>query len=204
MTGPQADLVTAALTEAAKEMTTLNVDDERLEAIAARFATVSAVDFEADFPHAMTLTVTERPPVLLVRSRDRALPVAADGTILSGIEAGGLRVPEVRLAEVPSGTEVTGEALTLATVAGAAPEPLRPLITGLSTEGTEGLTVTLEGGIPVYFGDGGRAEERWAAIAAVLADPKIDTLTYVDVRVPERPALGGAAPPAGAKATTVP
>jgi hypothetical protein len=29
----------------------------------------------------------------------------------------------------------------------------------------------------------------------VLADPKLDAVTYVDVRVPERPAAGGAAKP---------
>ncbi len=29
----------------------------------------------------------------------------------------------------------------------------------------------------------------------MLADPQLDTLTYVDVRVAERPAVGGAAPP---------
>ena len=35
--------------------------------------------------------------------------------------------------------------------------------------------------------------EKWAAAAAVLADPKLDSLTSLDVRVPERPAAGGAA-----------
>ena len=54
--------------------------------------------------------------------------------------------------------------------------------------------MTLRGGIPVRFGSGSEAAEKWAAAAAVLADPKLDALTYVDVRVPERPAAGGAAP----------
>ena len=35
---------------------------------------------------------------------------------------------------------------------------------------------------------------KWDAAAAILADPQIDTLTYVDVRVAERPSIGGAAP----------
>ncbi len=55
------------------------------------------------------------------------------------------------------------------------------------------MEVTLRGGIPVRFGNGSRATEKWAAAAAVLADPKLDSLTYLDVRVPERPAAGGAA-----------
>jgi hypothetical protein len=55
--------------------------------------------------------------------------------------------------------------------------------------------VTLRGGIPVYFGTSAEASEKWAAAAAVLADPKLDSLTYLDVRVPRRPAAGGAAQP---------
>ncbi len=54
--------------------------------------------------------------------------------------------------------------------------------------------MTLRGEIPLYFGGSAGAGEKWAAATAVLADPEIDTLTYLDVRVPERPAVGGAAP----------
>lgn len=193
--GPQAEQVSAALTDAAKGMTTLNADNDKLGSVGARFATVASVEAQTDFPHGITITVVERPPVLVLRSGDRAVPVAADGTILAGIELDASALPEVKVSELEASGKVTGEALELATVAGAAPEPLRPLITGLSTGGEEGLTVTLESDVPVYFGDSARAEERWAAAAAILADPKIDTLTYVDVRVPERPAIGGAAPP---------
>ena len=204
ISGPQADQVTTALVHAAKGLTTLNAADDDLDAIGARFATVAAVDLQTDFPHGMTITVTERPPVLLLRSRDRTTPVAGDGTILTGVDSGDLKLPEVGTSELPAAGKVTGDTLALATVAGAAPAPLRPLITDLSTGAEEGLTVTLEGEIPVYFGDSGRAEERWAATAAVLADAKIDKLTYVDVRVPERPAIGGAAPPIGLEETTIP
>ena len=58
-----------------------------------------------------------------------------------------------------------------------------------------GVEITLRGGIPIRFGNGARAAEKWAAATAVLADPKLDALTYLDVRVPERPAAGGAAKP---------
>ena len=88
---------------------------------------------------------------------------------------------------------------------GAAPEPLRPLIEKVDDD--EGLRVelTLRGGIPVRFGTGSRARrEKWAAAAAVLADPKLDALTYLDVRVPERAAAGGAAErPRSAELSTI-
>jgi hypothetical protein len=54
--------------------------------------------------------------------------------------------------------------------------------------------VTLRGDVPVYFGGGDDATDKWAAAAAVLADPSVDSFTYLDVRVADRPALGGAAP----------
>ena len=47
------------------------------------------------------------------------------------------------------------------------------------------------------FGSSSGAAAKWAAAAAVLADPKLDGLTYVDVRVPERAAAGGASPAPG-------
>ena len=73
---------------------------------------------------------------------------------------------------------------------GAAPAALRPLIEGVAIEGERGVEVTMRGGIPIRFGTAEDAEAKWAAAAAVLADPKTETLTYVDVRVPERPAGG--------------
>ena len=47
---------------------------------------------------------------------------------------------------------------------------------------------------PVRFGSSSGAADKWAAAAAVLADPKLDALTYVDVRVPERPRRAAPAP----------
>ena len=58
----------------------------------------------------------------------------------------------------------------------------------------DGIEVTLKGGIPVKFGDSDAAEEKWAAVSAILANPQVKTLTHLDVRVPERPSIGGAAP----------
>jgi hypothetical protein len=53
--------------------------------------------------------------------------------------------------------------------------------------------VTMRGDIPIRFGTGAAASAKWAAAAAVLADPDLETLTYLDVRVPERPSVGGQA-----------
>ena len=95
---------------------------------------------------------------------------------------------------MPLKGKLEGEPLALAQVAGAAPVPLRPLIDGLVVNEGDGIQVTLEGGIPVNFGDSDAAEEKWAAVSAILANPQVKTLTHLDVRVPERPSIGGAAP----------
>jgi cell division protein FtsQ len=56
--------------------------------------------------------------------------------------------------------------------------------------GPEGLTVTMRNGLSIYFGDGTRPHAKWLSAARVLADPSSAGATYVDVRLPERPAAG--------------
>src|SRR6185312_13427446 len=66
-------------------------------------------------------------------------------------------------------------------------------------DSAKGLTVVLRGGLLAYFGDAARPRAKWLALARVLADAGSAGATYVDVRVPDRPAAGfppGVAPPA--------
>ena len=90
---------------------------------------------------------------------------------------------------LPPGGALEGDPLKQALIVGATPEPLRPLVEEVDYGDEYGVEVTLRGGIPVRFGTGARAAEKWAAAAAVLADPKLTSLTYLDVRVPERPSV---------------
>lgn len=195
LSGPEAGPATAALEKAADGMTTLHVDEAALRASVAGFPTVVGVSADADFPHGLAIRVRERPPVLIAKEGERTLPVAGDGTVLPGVDVGETALPVVEVAELPGNGALTGDGLEMALVAGAAPEPLRELIRGLAIDDENGVEVELTGGIPLRFGTGDRAADKWAAAAAVLADPKIETLTYVDLRVPERPAVGGAPPP---------
>jgi hypothetical protein len=74
---------------------------------------------------------------------------------------------------------------------GAAPDALRALIEGVAYSGDYGIVLTMRGGVELRFGGGGSLDRKWAAIAATLADPELTSLSYLDVRVPERPAVGG-------------
>jgi hypothetical protein len=73
---------------------------------------------------------------------------------------------------------------------GAAPEALRPYV-ARSYYGESGVDVELTTGIELRFGDAAKAKRKWAAAAAVLADPSITALTYVDLHSPSRPSFGG-------------
>lgn len=192
--GPEQEAVEAALSQAAGDMTTLNVDDEALKAAVAGFPTVVGVDADADFPHDLALLVRERPPVLLATAGGESLPVAGDGTVLPGVEVSGLKIPSIGVDELPAQGRLSGDALQIARVMGPAPKPLLELVEEISVGGQEGVQVTLQGGVPVWFGGSDDAAAKWDATAAILADPQIDTLTYVDVRVAARPSIGGAAP----------
>ena len=64
---------------------------------------------------------------------------------------------------------------------------------------SKGLTLAMHSGLLVYFGDGTRPHAKWLSLARVLADPSSAGASYVDVRLPERPAAGfpgGVAPAA--------
>jgi hypothetical protein len=122
---------------------------------------------------------------------DRQIPVAADGSLLPGVDVGDSKLPVLKVDQIPTAGKLGGEALDEAHVVAAAPKPLTPLIEGISTAHAYGIVITLHGGIDLRFGSAAKSTQKWAAAAAVLADPKVTTLQYVDVRVPSRPAIGG-------------
>lgn len=101
-----------------------------------------------------------------------------------------LQLPSLPLDEPPENGRLAGTVLAQARVLGAAPATLRPYIES-SYYGESGVDVELRTGIELRFGDATRAAAKWKAAVAVLADPSITTLDYVDLRAPRRPAVGG-------------
>jgi cell division protein FtsQ len=191
VTGADRDRITTALTEAAGGMTTLDVDEDELAAAVSGFPSVASVSADPSFPHALTVQVTERVPVLVASEGEhRRVPVAADGSVLPGLDVDGSTLPVLKLDNVPESGRLGGEPLAEARVIGAAPPPLRPQLEGATTTKDSGTVVTTRQGIELRFGTPSEARAKWAAAAAVLADPKVTSLEYLDVRVPSRPAIG--------------
>jgi hypothetical protein len=101
-----------------------------------------------------------------------------------------VQLPRLPLTTVPAKERLGGPLLEQAHVLGAAPAALRPYLES-SYYGESGVDVELRSGIELRFGDATRAAEKWQAAAAVLADPSITALDYVDLYAPRRPAVGG-------------
>jgi cell division septal protein FtsQ len=120
-----------------------------------------------------------------------AIAVGSDGQILAWLPLSEeLQLPSLPLSEPPPDGRLAGPVLQQARVLGAAPATLRPYIES-SYYGESGVDVNLRSGIELRFGDASQAAAKWKAAAAVLADPSITALDYVDLHSPRRPAVGG-------------
>jgi cell division protein FtsQ len=196
--GPEAAAIDAALTGAARRMSTLDVRSGALRAATAQFVVVREVRAVPRFPHGLRIHVVEQLPVAALVVGGLRTAVAADGVVLgpsllssSLPTVGGYFEPAV-------GRRVEGpNVLAAVAVLGAAPAPLRRVIARVFT-GYDGLTVAMRGGLLAYFGDATLPHAKWISLARVLADPSSRGASYVDVRLPSRPAAGfpaGVAPP---------
>ena len=183
--------VRAALVSTARTMTTLHVERDRLERVVAAYPVVRALEIETDFPHAMTIRVVEHRPVAMVLTGGARLPVAADGTVLDGLPVEG-RLPLVRAdGGLRSNRLADADAVGAARIAGAAPAPLRRRLREIEHEGDRGYVAQLRKGPELVFGSAAHLRAKWVAAARVLADGDTQGATYVDLRVPGRPAVGG-------------
>ncbi len=130
-------------------------------------------------------------PVATIGTGSGAIAVGADGQILAWLPLSEEQpLPSLPLSEPPKGGKLAGPMLQQARVLGAAPAALRPYLQG-SYYGETGVDVKLRSGIELRFGDASQARAKWKAAVAVLADPSITRLDYVDLHVPGRPAVGG-------------
>lgn len=187
LTTKDAARVKAALTSAAHTMTTLHVDQAGLEDAIAAYPVVRTLEVQADFPHGLEIHVVEHRPAALVGG----LPVAGDGTVLRGLPVEG-RLPAIDARGKLDGDRLSDPAaLHAAHVAGGAPAPLRGRLERIDVRAEEGIVVELRDGPELIFGDARRVRAKWIAAVRILADPKAAGASYIDVRLPGRPAAGG-------------
>jgi cell division protein FtsQ len=201
--GVDAVEIRTALDAAAGRMTTLSFDDGALRSAVASYALVAGLHVSMSFPHTVSISVTERPPVAALLTAGQRTAVAADGTVL-GPGSLSSSLPTVKGSVEPSQGAQLSEpaALAAVTVLGAAPPALARFVVR-AYDGPEGLTVAMRTGLLVYFGDATRPHAKWLSLARVLSSPSAAGARYVDVRLPERPAAGLSSASASSASTPV-
>ncbi len=186
----EAPQVRRALESAAADMTTLHVRRADLDAAVESFPSVAGLRLKTEFPHGLTIEVTEREPVAEVDLAGDVVPVGAGGRLMRGVEPA-RKLPVLRATRIAPGGRLTDpQALAAVGVLAAAPAPLRRKVARVWS-GPKGLTLDLRAGPQLFFGTRSRAGAKWMATARVLAEPSAAGAVYLDVRVPERVAAGG-------------
>jgi cell division septal protein FtsQ len=118
----------------------------------------------------------------------RVILVGDDGSLLGSASTKKGHLPVLPLKQQPTGRHVKGHVLEEVHIVGAAPAPLRRYV-AKTGYGGNGVEVELSSGIKIRFGSDREARRKWKATAAVLADPSVTLLSYVDVAAPTRPAV---------------
>jgi hypothetical protein len=140
---------------------------------------------------------TAEPHVLVPRlaatigEGEDAIGVSAEGSLVRWLPLPEEpTLPRLSLEAPPKGGRVKGPALEQVRVLAAVPDELRPYVES-SGYGESGVDVTLTTGIELRFGDDSQTPKKWRAAAAVLADPEVTGLDYVDLQAPSRPSYEG-------------
>lgn len=182
--------IRTALDDAAARMTTLDFSAAALRPAVAQYPIVGALRVRTGFPHTVTIAVTERPPVAALLSSGQRTAVAADGTVLgSAMLSSSLPTVDASV-DVAQGKRLhESSALEAVAVLAAAPARVERYVARAYTA-PEGLTLAMRNGLLVYFGNATRPHAKWLSLARVLASPSAAGASYVDVRLPERPAAG--------------
>jgi Cell division protein FtsQ len=130
-------------------------------------------------------------PVALIGSGADAVAVTGGGAVVRWWPLPDEpTLPRLPLSEPPKGGHLAGPMLEQARVLGAAPPALRPYLAA-SHFGESGVDVETTSGIELRFGDTSLVAQKWQAAAAILADPEITALDYVDLHAPRRPTYAG-------------
>jgi cell division protein FtsQ len=186
--GVGAGAIEHTLTDAAKRMSTMDVNLGALRSALAAYPQVRRLHASTTFPHSMHITVTEQLPVATLQVGSERTALAADGVVL-GPSFVSSTLPVIRGSELPQRHVSEAQTAAYLTVLGAAPEPLERLLSSIYTS-SKGITVQTRNGLSIYFGDATRPHAKWLSFARVLIAPGSAGATYIDVRLPERPAAG--------------
>jgi cell division protein FtsQ len=190
LSGPDVPQIRDALSNAALEMTTLNVSIAKLDAAVSQYGYVQRLTVARAGAHRLAIHVVEQVPVALVQAGGQAQVVDADGDLLPGTTTHG-SLPTVALKDPPDGQSITepGARAAIAVLA-AAPYALLSRVANATSSSAHGVIVQLRNGPQIYFGPTVQLTRKWTAVVAVLQNRDSAGASYIDVSDPSRPAAG--------------
>ena len=188
VSGPDAGRVREALSDAARDMTTLHVKTGELRTAVDPYPTVLGVSTHADFPHGLRIAVHERNPIGAVVAGTQRVPVAADGTLMRTTSSADL--PEISAKALPGGSHASDPDVRHAVaVLSAAPPALRARVRRVYV-GERGWTLPLRNGPVLYLGGSERLGGEVGGHRRRARRPDLDR-RHLPRRAPPRAAGGG-------------
>jgi cell division protein FtsQ len=189
---PDAEAIKRELKQTALGMTTLHLDERKLQHAVSAYSIVRAVSASGNFPSKVQIKVHEYTPVAALTASDGgAVPVAFDGTLLPRLAKE--KLPAVAVSAMPThdGFE-SARVRTLVRVLAGAPELLRSQLDhAYIAPAGQGILVAMRNGPTLELGTSARLAAKWASATRVLAAPSSTGASEIDVRLPERPAARG-------------
>ncbi|MFD0357022.1 cell division protein FtsQ/DivIB [Streptomyces sp. NPDC127110] len=172
----------------------VSVDTDEIAArVRGRLPRIDSVDVVRSWPHGITLKVTERKPVLLIKKDGQFVEVDSSGVRFDTVRQAPAHVPVLELAAEgsPSARRFDGERLLREAVgiAGSLPEAVSKETLQVTVRSYDSVVLQLTRGRTVVWGSGELGEAKGRALTALLkASPKAD---HFDVSVPTAPAVSG-------------
>ncbi len=181
--------LTGEIKRAAKDMTTLHVDNGALARIADRYPAIKEIRADSGLPNKMTLHVVHQSLIAQVTTSSGIAVITDTGEVVKGVK--GMSLPRIRVQQKVSGNKIKG-ATSRASLAllVATPAIWRKRVKSVHV-GERGLVVVMRKGPRIYFGEGTDPKRQWLAASRLLAEPSVRGATYIDVSSPERSAVGG-------------
>ncbi len=186
----------SALEAAAGEGTILSPATGEMRAAAREFAWVESITVVRSWPRSLAVRVVEATPAAVAAFEDQAVLVSADGRVL-GVKDATRGLGWLRLGAVPPGEGGTLPAAARASLAfiAAAPPEVAGRVRALRAT-PEGLVVgRVTDGPDLRLGAPERMAAKARSLALLLASlsPEEEaSASYIDLSVPENPALGPA------------
>lgn len=152
-------------------------------AIAARVEKIPAIasaKVSTSFPSTVTITVTERTPVGYTREGERVVLIDRDGVQYRSVSGVPPHLPHFVLPAGAGGRE-TGAAL--AVVAAALPASLRAEVVTVQAPDPTAITLSVQGGIEVRWGDSTHSAEKARIVRTLMAKHP----SLIDVTDPAQP-----------------